>query len=132
MKLFLPTRNLFLVTFLAPLALTACASVQRHPLPVQVANGPVGAVSSVRVYERGNKLFVAGSARPALSSGGSHVDVQLISADGRVVAGETEMIKLGHPRGSRSRHGDSFVASFPLTDAGRASRVRVTFHSSGH
>jgi hypothetical protein len=95
--------------------------------------GNVGAVSSVRVYEQGERFYVAGSARPTLTSGGHHVAIQLIGADGRVIAEDTEAIKLGHPRGSRSRQGsDSFVTSFPTATAHQAASVRVTFHSSGH
>lgn len=130
---FSQTRYLILVTSLASFTLTACASSQSNALPVQTTNGQVGSVSSVRVFEQGNKLFVAGSARPTLTSAGNHVDVQLIGADGRVVAEDTEAIKLGHPRGSRARHGsDTFVTSFPLDVARGASSVKVSFHSSSH
>jgi hypothetical protein len=114
------------------LALSACAAPRTGSLPVQTVGGNAGSVSNVRIYERNDKLFVAGSAHPTPTSGG-HIDIQLIAADGRVVATNTESLKLGHPRGSRSRHGNaSFATSFPLSDARQAASVRVTFHSSGH
>lgn len=135
MKIFAPSVFLtHIVTItLGSFALSACAATKSNSLPVQMVAGNAGSVSSVRTYEQGGKLYVAGSARPTFTSGGNHVDIQLIGADGGVIAEDTETIRLGHPRGTRRRHGsDSFVTSFPLSTAQTASSVRVTFHSSGH
>ena len=120
-------------TLAGAFALTACAAARTSPLAVQKVSSQIGSISGVRAHEQNGRLFVTGSARPSLASGGNHVDVQLIGADGRILAQETEPVKLGHPRGSRARHGgDSFVASFPLATARPAACVRVIFHSSAH
>jgi hypothetical protein len=127
--IFFSFRNLLVVTSLSPLMLTASASTSSNALPIQSS----GAVSSVRACERGNRFLVTGSVRPTFSSVGNHLDVQLIEANGRVIAENVETIKLGHPRASRSRHGaDTFVTSFPLTAARQASRVKVNLHTSSH
>lgn len=127
------SRSLVVTMALGSFTFTACAAAKSNSLPIKMVAGNVGSVSSVRTYEQGGKLYVVGSAQPTLTSGGNHVDIQLIGAGGDVIAEDTEAIKLGHPRRSRSRHGSrSFVTSFSLATASQASSVRVAFHSSAH
>jgi hypothetical protein len=125
-------RSLLLVTSLGLLALPSCATSDSSSLPVRVGSGQA-ALSSLRTHDQNGRVTVAGSARPVPGTSGNHVDIELLGADGRVVAQKTERIATGHPRGSRARHGsDSFVASFPAETSRQAASVRVSFHGGAH
>ena len=63
-----------------------------------------------------------------------HVDIQLIEANGRVIAEKTDDLDTPrHPQISSSRHGhQSYVASFPLSEARQAVKIRVVYHGDYH
>jgi hypothetical protein len=128
-----PRRCLLLAVSIGTLALSSCASSNSPASSAPQTSGNTEAVSSIHTYERAGRIMVAGHARPAFDNPGSHVDIKLVGADGRVVAQKVERIDLGHPRGSRARlGGDSFVASFPVDVFQQAASVRVTFHGGTH
>ena len=119
--------------------LTACASSSSmrqadFGLPIEKVNSPSGAIMSFRTHETADRLYVAGRGKPHQLSRPMHVDVQLISADGRVVAQETDdLVTPKHPLTSSFRHAhQSYVASFPLSEARRAVKIRVVYHESAH
>jgi hypothetical protein len=63
-----------------------------------------------------------------------HVDVQLIGANDRVISEKAvDFDAPGHPRISSSRHGNpGYVASFALTEARHAVKIRVIYHFGNH
>jgi hypothetical protein len=63
-----------------------------------------------------------------------HVDIQLIGADGRLIAEKTDYLRSPqHPRIDSGRHGhQSYVASFPLSEARQAVKIRVVYHAGQH
>lgn len=139
------SRISFLSLKLAALALTGaaalagCATSSPSPqktvssLPVETRSTAPGSVISSRAYQSGGKLYVSGSARKHPLSSGGHVDVQLIGADGEVIAEKQDDINPQHPRsGGGRRHSSAYVASFPLSVAGDAAKIRVIFHDGSH
>jgi len=123
-------------------AMTACASVSSFfrtadsPLPIETLNATGGEIANTRAFETSDRLYVAGSMKKrigyhALSS--AHVDVQLLDAQGRVLAGKQDDIDHAHPRTARGRIGRStYVASFPLELARQAASIRVSYHLKPH
>lgn len=88
---------------------------------------------SFRAQESSDRLYVSGSATKHRLSSDAHVDIQLISAAGRVVAEKQDDINPMHPKpGGGRRFNDSYVASFPLSEARQASKIRVIYHSGSH
>jgi len=63
----------------------------------------------------------------------THVDIQLIGPAGNVIAEKQDDIDRVHPGTSRSRGGHhSYAASFPLSEAHQAARIRVIYHGDAH
>ena len=89
---------------------------------------------SFRVHETSDRLYVTGRAEPHQLMHPMHVDIQLVGASGRVIAEKTDDIDSPHhPRsGSGSRGHRSYVASFPLSDARQAVKIRVVYHYGDH
>ncbi len=87
-----------------------------------------------RAVESRDKLYVTGSIRKRPGHTLlSHVDVQLVDAQGRVIAEVRESISYRHPSTGNGKSGRSpFVASFPLAEARQASKIIVTYHSARH
>jgi hypothetical protein len=127
------------VTLTAMTAVSACASLGSFfkqadsSLPIEIVHAGSGRITSFRAYETSDRLYVAGSARPFFLKRTSHVDVQLIGAAGNVIAEKQDDIDREHPRTWRSRGGHhSYAASFPLSEAHQAARIRVIYHGDAH
>lgn len=115
------------------LLLAGCATSPHSSLPVETVRSKTGSISSVHTTEQQGHLIVTGKARTTPSIRPGHVDVQLLAADHRVIAGQSDPISRSHPRGSQARHGTaSFHACFPADEVRTAHRLRVTYHAGGH
>ncbi|CAN5808766.1 hypothetical protein BH09VER1_BH09VER1_32750 [soil metagenome] len=119
--------------------LTGCASPptwtkQRNsPLPIEVHQSGSGRVMSWNAHETADRLTVSGSAKRNLLSNRAHVDVLLVGTDGLVIAEKKDAINPLHPApGGGKRFVDSYVLSFPLSEARQAAKIRVNFHSGTH
>jgi len=103
------------------------------PLPIEVQNSGGGQVLSYRAYETSNRLHVAGNARKYKLSNSAHVDIQLLDSSGSVIAKGQNDINPTHPApGGGRRFTDSYVVSFPLSQAQQAAKIRITYHCSSH
>ena len=127
------------VTFMAMTTVFACASPGSFfkqadsALPIEVVHAGSGQIMSFRAYETSDRLYVAGIAKPFYLKSTTHVDVQLIGPAGNVIAEKQDDIDRMHPRTSRSRGGQhSYAASFPLSEAHQAARIRVIYHGDAH
>jgi hypothetical protein len=61
------------------------------------------------------------------------VDIQLVDANGQIVAEKRDTIRSSRPRpGGGKLSTDSFIASFPLAEARQAVKVRVVYHGGSH
>jgi hypothetical protein len=136
-KILHPLKIGIAVTTLA--SLPACASSswikQAHSgLPIEAVHSGSGTIISFRAHETSDRLFVAGRAKPHQLVRPMHVDIQLIDANGRVIAeGTDDLDTPRHPQISSSRRGhQSYVASFPLSDARQAVKIRVVYHGDYH
>lgn len=125
------------VTTLA--SLPACASSSwikqaDSGLPIEAVHSGSGTIISLRTHETSDRLFVAGLAKPHQLMRPMHVDIQLIDANSRVIAEKTDDLDTPwDPQISSSRHGrQSYVVSFPLSDARQAVKIRVVYHSDKH
>ncbi len=120
---------------LATLAFSLTAATAA-PLTLQVTNAPGGTLDNNHLATRGDELFVTGSfdQAPGIEiPATAHVDVQLLAADGSVVAESRDDIDSGHPRLSQGRHGRvPFVVTFPTSQSGPAAVVHVTYHHAPH
>jgi len=125
------------------LTVSACTSLdsvfrQRNsPLPIESIPADSRKVSRVRAYETSDRLFVAGSIKTEFAQyipASAHVDVQLIGSSGRVIAekqDDIDPVPQSRLRRGRSRQ-ISYVATFPLEIARKATSIRVTYHPSQH
>lgn len=120
-------------------SLSACASNSwtkqaDSGLPIEAIHSGSGAIVSFRAHETSDRLYVAGSAKPHQLMRPTHVDIQLVGSDGRVLAEKTDDLDSPmHPRTARGRNGSqSYVASFPLSEARQAAKIRVIYHGSAH
>lgn len=129
--------------FTVLVAISACTSSNSFlrkadsSLPIQIVDSNGGKIASSRAFESSDRLYVAGSLRRSLGSHiptTAHIDVELISASGRVIAEKQDNVtSVNHPRtatGRSRRH--SYVASFPLETAREATSIRVTYHPALH
>jgi hypothetical protein len=133
--------SLFKLTFVAGIivALPACASSDTwfkqadSPLPIEVQHSGSGQVMSFRAHETSDRLYVAGTARKHRLSPTAHVDIQLIGSSGHVIAEDQNDINPLHSApGGGKRFTDSYVVSFPLSDARKAVKIRVIYHGGAH
>lgn len=131
-------RNLIL-TGSAAGVLSACGSLDSYirradsPLPIEAIHSGTGRVMSFRAFETTDRLFVAGTTKGRFLNPSAHVDIQLIGRNGQIIGQEEDDIDLAHPQTTRGRHGrQRYVASFPLSEARQAARIRVTYHSESH
>jgi hypothetical protein len=127
------------VALTAMMAVSGCASLNsffkqaNSSLPMEVVHAGSGRIVSFHAYETSDRLYVAGSAKPFYLKSTTHVDVQLIGPSGNVIAEERDDIDPAHPRTARSRSGHhSYVASFPLSEARNAAKIRVIYHGDAH
>ena len=103
-------------------------------LPIEAVHSGSGIIMSFRVHETSDRLYVTGRAKPHQLTRPMHVDIQLVGASGRVIAEKTDDLhSFKHPRTASGSHGHrSYVASFPLTDARQAVKIRVVYHGDYH
>jgi len=120
-------------------ALTACASLDTlfkqsdSPLPIEVRHSGNGRIMSFRAFETPDRLYVSGSANKNHLSSIGHIDVQLIGANEQVISEKRDKIEAIRPRpGGGKLSTDSYVASFPLSEARQAVKIRVIYHSGSH
>lgn len=131
---FLTAASIFLVV-----TLTACASWDTwfkqgdSPLPIEVQHLGGGQILSFRAHETSVRLYVTGSARKHPLQTGGHVDIQLIGTASNIIAEKKDDINpvRFRPDGS-NRYTDSYVVSFPLAEARKATKIRVIYHSGSH
>jgi hypothetical protein len=120
----------------ALLALSACASFfdqTPSPLPVEARQSGGGRITAAHAYEHSGRLYVSGSADTSPLSASGHVDIQLVDANGQIVAEKRDTIRSSRPRpGGGKLSTDSFIASFPLAEARQAVKVRVVYHGGSH
>ena len=121
------------------MSLSACTSLDTwfkladSPLPIEVQHSGGGQVLSFRAHETSDRLYVAGSARKHKLSNSAHVDIQLIGPSGNVIAEDQDDINpTDSAPGGGKRFTDSYVVSFPLSQARQAVKIRVTYHSCSH
>lgn len=119
--------------------LSACGSLDSYirqadsALPIDAIHSGTGRVMSFRAFETADRLYVAGTTKGRFRNPSAHVDIQLIGKNGQIIAQEQDDIDFAHPRTTQGRHGrQSYVASFPLSEARQASKIRVTYHSESH
>jgi hypothetical protein len=129
----------FLTATIAVMPLTACSSLDTwfkqadSPLPIEVQHSGGGQILSFRAHETSDRLYVAGSARKHRLSNTAHVDIQLIDSSGNVIAEDQNDINPVHSRpGGGKRFTDSYVVSFPLSEARQAVKIRVIYHGMTH
>ncbi|HEY5707230.1 MAG TPA: hypothetical protein VIS96_16850 [Terrimicrobiaceae bacterium] len=120
-------------------SLSACASSswikQAHSvLPIEAVDFGSGTIRSFRAHETSDRLYVAGHAKPHRLTRPTHVDIQLIAADGRIVAEKIDDLDSPqHPRSASGRREHQFyVASFPLNEARQAVKIRIVDHGDAH
>jgi hypothetical protein len=123
----------------AATVLSACASLDSYfrqadsSLPIEAIHSGTGQVMSFRAFETSDRLYVAGAVRGRFINPYTHVDIQLIDGSGQVIAEKQDDNDLAHPRTARGHHGrHTYVASFPLSEARQAAKVRVTYHNGSH
>lgn len=125
-----------LAGFPACAALNSLFKTADSPLPVESVHSPSGQIASVRAFESSDKLYVAGSTQRTTGYAihyATHVDIELIGRDGRVLAEKEDDIDAVSPRQERTRQARySYVASFPLSEARQAAKIRVAYHSAKH
>lgn len=134
-----PSGLLTSITAIAMMALTSCASLDTwvkqadSHLPIEVKHSGSGQILSFSAYETSDRLYVSGLAKRYPLTNTAHVDIQLVRADGGVVAEKKDDINPLQPRpGGGKRFTDSYVASFPLSEAREATKIRVIYHSGSH
>ena len=120
-------------------SLSACASRSwvkqaNSGLPIEAVHSGSGTIMTFWAHETSDRLYVHGLAKSHQLVQPMHVDVKLIAADGRVIAEKTG--RLGAPRHPRTSSGNlghqSFVASFPLSEARQGAKIRVVYHTGQH
>lgn len=138
MRIFSIPKQVSLGIGIVALALSASAAVgecfwtrqSETALPVETVGSRSGRIVSFRAHETSDRLYVTGQAKPHQLTRPMHVDIQLIGTSGQVIAETTD--NLGAPRHSRvssGRHGrQPYVASFPLSEARQAVKIRVLYH----
>jgi hypothetical protein len=116
--------------------ISACASLDAgrshtvSSIPIEVVQSGSGHVLSFRAHESASRLYVSGTAKEQPLTIRTHVDVQLLSASGKVIAEKRDDIDPQHPAAGGGRRAQgAFVASFPLSEARQAARIRVTYHA---
>jgi hypothetical protein len=125
------------------LTLTACAVTGNlprtadSPLPIKTMQAPGGAIANARAFETSDRLYVSGSMHRGSKHGsslGSHVDIQLLGPNGRLLAEEQD--EIDSAANSRTERGGgrrpTFVASFPLDLARQAECIQVGYHPTRH
>lgn len=123
--------------------LPACASISSNfrqsdsTLPIQVTDSTGGLIASTRAFETSDRLYVAGNMHRSIwrkITASAHVDVELISGNGQVIASKQDDID----EKTRSRYVQrwnrryAYVASFPLEIARSAVSIRVTYDLNPH
>ena len=134
-----------LITSFAAVAMTAATATHvsasvghwfkqaASTLPVESAVVGSGHLGSIRAHETADRLYVTGRARQPHATPHTHVDVQLLRANARVIAQGRDDIGAAQPKpGGGKRLHDSFAVSFPLSDAREADRIRVVYHTGNH
>jgi hypothetical protein len=126
--------SLSALTFLPACVSSSWIRQADSSVPVEAVHSGSGTVMSFRAHTTGDRLYVAGRAKPHQLRRPMRVDVQLIGADGRVVAQKSDELDTPkHLRLSSGRHGhNTYVASFPLSQARRAVKIRVVYHEFDH
>jgi hypothetical protein len=117
---------------------TSCASLETgRPstsiLPIETKSSAPGVVVSARAFERGGKLFVAGSWKKTPGYAlhyASHVDIELLSRNGSVIASVRDEIEPAPAVRTKIRNTRvAFVGSFPAETARNADRIRIVAHA---
>jgi len=136
MKFSIPLLPTTILGVIAMMTLTSCATSDSlfkradSPLPIEARSTGGGEVTSYRASETSDRLSVSGSARQHALTSVGHVDIQLIDSAGKVISEKTDAIVAPQSApGGGKRFTDSFSASFPLSDARKAAKVRITYHS---
>jgi len=127
------------IAIIGMMSLSACSSLNSQVkqadslLPIEVLHSGGGQIMSFRAHETSERLYVSGSTRKHKLSNSAHVDIQLIGPSGKVIAEDQNDINSMRPRpGGGKRFTDCYVVSFPLSEARKAEKIRVIYHSSAH
>lgn len=134
----LPTLTLAIAIF-SMLGLNGCATTDylfkqsKSSLPIEVTHQGRGKILSFRAYETPERLYVSGSAKKFPLSSVGHVDIQLVGSTGHVLTEKQDDIEpTAFRRGGARQFTDIYVASFPLSEARQAARIRIVYHTSKH
>ncbi|MFZ4773890.1 MAG: hypothetical protein ACOYM3_00910 [Terrimicrobiaceae bacterium] len=109
---------------------------EKPSIPIEVIDSAGGKLTRPIAHESEARLYISGSMKkwtghhlpPA-----AHIDVELIGADGKVLAEVRDTIKSsGALREARGGRYSSYVASFPIAQAKEAVRIRVRYHQQNH
>jgi hypothetical protein len=125
-----------LSVMIAALSLAGCATTLikegASPLPLETVDKTQGHIESTRAFETKDTLYVVGTLHRPIGRHlpkTAHVDVELIGANGRILAEKQDDISPQHPRLSGARGGKySYVVSFPIATARQAAKIRVSYH----
>ncbi len=138
MRIFSIPKQVSLGIGMVALALSVSAAVagcfwtrqSEAALPVETVGSRSGQIMSFRAHETSDRLYVKGQAKSHQLMRPMHVDIQLIGTNGQVIAETTDDLDAPrHPRVSSGRHGrQPYVASFPLSEARQAVKIRVLYH----
>lgn len=123
-------------------SMTACASTGSFfrqadsPLSIQTLGSTEDQMSNPRAFETTDRLYVAGGINKRIGlPATAHVDVQLVDANGSVIAEKQDALNVPdrHPRTAAHRFSrPTYVASFPLSEARQASKIVVRYHRTPH
>jgi len=143
MKIFaLFNRVIRAAAYMAPLVtvllMTSCASTGTSSpsptnLPIETKSSTPGVVVSAHSFERHGRLFVAGTWKKTPGYAhhyAAHVDIQLISRDGSILASVRDDIDPAPSIRVKVRNSRvAFVGSFPAETARKADRIRIVAHA---
>jgi hypothetical protein len=126
--------NFFLSITVASFAATACTSTSPTvPLPTLRSPAGDGRIASSKAVKTGHSLRVGGRVRPVTAQPQAHVDIQVIGADGAVIAEATDRLRPMQPGAGGGRRAlDSYVASFHASVARDAVAVRIVYRNGPH
>jgi hypothetical protein len=143
MKIFIIfNRVLRAATFVAPLItvllMTSCASTapltqSSTNLPIETKSSTPGVVVSAHSFERHGRLFISGTWKKTPGYAhhyAAHVDIQLISREGTILASVRDEIDPAPSIRVKVRNSRvAFVGSFPAETARKADRIRIIAHA---
>jgi hypothetical protein len=94
-----------------------------------------GEIASTWINTTDHKTYISGTVRPYLPIAptiGAHVHVELLGKNGELIQCRTDRLSSVSQRKRSSSQDHSYVVSFPVEEARKASRVRVSYFNKSH